>query len=186
MIICKGDSLNKYWISISATKTVLNVKMDASDMTSIAVSKQKWTGWPADISDELSLAQIDIPKRHSLTVNVADAAQSTSSLNVSVIHLAFWPVGIWLNPLSTKPCLLALYLLNVGSNLKSLLMYVPHFASKSMAENGFMFIKDQYECFHPNLLRENSFVLRQWVFLVLHIRTFYFAYCIQLFMKNNS
>jgi hypothetical protein len=61
--------------------------MDASDMTSIAVSKQKWTGWPADISDELSLAQIDIPRRHTLSVNVAtttttDAAQSTSSLNV--------------------------------------------------------------------------------------------------------
>jgi hypothetical protein len=65
--------------------------MDASDMTSIAVSKQKWTGWPADISDELSLAQIDIPRRHTLSVNVAtttttaDAAQSTSSLNVSSI-----------------------------------------------------------------------------------------------------
>jgi hypothetical protein len=62
--------------------------MDASDMTNIAVSKQKWTGWPDDISDELSLAQIDIPKRHSLSVTstttTAASAQSSSSLNVSL------------------------------------------------------------------------------------------------------
>ena len=82
----KKDSFNtgvehrssSHHLTFAATKTVLNVKMDVSDMTNIAVSKQKWTGWPPTISDELSLAQIDIPKQHELTVNVATSQSSPS------------------------------------------------------------------------------------------------------------
>jgi hypothetical protein len=65
-------------IYFAATKTVLEIKIDMSMLTNIAVSKQSWTGWPADIADELSLAQIGIPKRHKLSLRPIPEARSVS------------------------------------------------------------------------------------------------------------
>ena len=53
----------------SATHSVLNVKLDVSSVTNIAVSKQVWTGWPDNVNDDLSLAQLGIPTEHNLYVN---------------------------------------------------------------------------------------------------------------------
>jgi hypothetical protein len=59
---------------------VLKVKLDVATVTGIAVSKQEWTGWPeAAQSDELSLAQIGIPREHSLTVNDKSGARNVSA-----------------------------------------------------------------------------------------------------------
>lgn len=41
-------------------------------LTNIPVSKQVWRGWPDNIADELSLAQIGIPKKHRLFVKPKD------------------------------------------------------------------------------------------------------------------
>ena len=49
-------------------------------LTNISVSKQIWRGWPESIADELSLAQIGIPKRHKLSVKPKD-----NSMNVSKV-----------------------------------------------------------------------------------------------------
>ena len=61
---------------VAATKTVLDIKIDISMLTNIPVSKQIWRGWPNDIADELSLAQIGIPKRHKLYVSQRDDSSS--------------------------------------------------------------------------------------------------------------
>merc|ERR1712223_1792660 len=45
-------------------------------------SKQIWRGWPESIADELSLAQIGIPKRHKLSVKPKD-----NSMNMPIIDL---------------------------------------------------------------------------------------------------
>ena len=52
-------------------------------LTNISVSKQIWKGWPEDIADELSLAQIGIPKRHKLSLRPKDEY----SMNVSVVRV---------------------------------------------------------------------------------------------------
>ncbi len=57
-----------------------------STLTTIPVSKQDWNGWPDDISDELSLAQIGIPREHHLTVRPA----SDSSRNVTTTINVKW------------------------------------------------------------------------------------------------
>ena len=51
---------NQYFFA--ATQTVLNVKLDLSTLTEVSVSRQIWTGWPDDVADELTLAQIGIPR----------------------------------------------------------------------------------------------------------------------------
>lgn len=45
------------------------MKLDVSSVTNIAVSKQVWTGWPDNVNDDLSLAQLGIPTEHNLYVN---------------------------------------------------------------------------------------------------------------------
>ena len=45
------------------------MKLDVSSVTNIAVSKQVWTGWPDNVNDDLSLAQLGIPSEHNLYVN---------------------------------------------------------------------------------------------------------------------
>ena len=66
-----------------ATKTVLDIKIDISMLTNIPVSKQVWRGWPNDIADELSLAQIGIQKRHRLFVKPKDdSARNVSSITI--------------------------------------------------------------------------------------------------------
>ena len=79
--------------SIAATHTVLNVKLDMAGLVSIPVSKQIWTGWPENIAEDLSLAQIGIPQEHKLTVdtsgpkNVRKPSTRTSSTRSSyVLH----------------------------------------------------------------------------------------------------
>ena len=49
---------------------MLNVKLDISNLTDIPVSRQKWVGWPEGISDDLTLAQIEIPRHHELFLSV--------------------------------------------------------------------------------------------------------------------
>jgi len=58
-----------YKLNFRPTQNVLNVKLDLSSLTNVPVSRQKWTGWPDDIADELTLAQIGIPREHHLTMD---------------------------------------------------------------------------------------------------------------------
>ena len=71
----------KVFFCISATKTVLDIKIDISMLTNIPVSKQVWRGWPESIADELSLAQIGIPKKHKLFVKPKDDSARSVSKN---------------------------------------------------------------------------------------------------------
>jgi hypothetical protein len=45
------------------------MKIDLSHLTDIPVSKQLWTGWPENVNDQLSLAQLGIPQEFSLLLN---------------------------------------------------------------------------------------------------------------------
>lgn len=58
-----------YNLNFRPTHSVLNVKLDVSSVTNIAVSKQAWRGWPENVNDDLSLAQLGIPTQHNLYVN---------------------------------------------------------------------------------------------------------------------
>jgi len=58
-----------YKLNFRPTQTVLNVKLDLSTLTEVSVSRQIWTGWPDDVADELTLAQIGIPREHHLTID---------------------------------------------------------------------------------------------------------------------
>ena len=69
-----------YNLNFRPTKTILDIKIDVSMFTNIPVSKQIWRGWPDNIADELSLAQIGIPKKHKVSVRPKD----DTSRNVSV------------------------------------------------------------------------------------------------------
>lgn len=71
-----------YSLNFRPTKTVLDIKIDISMLTNIPVSKQVWRGWPNDIADELSLAQIGIQKRHRLFVKPKD----DSARNMPVLN----------------------------------------------------------------------------------------------------
>jgi hypothetical protein len=64
------DTTKTYNLNFRPTYTVLNVKLDASNLTDIPVSRQKWTGWPEGISDDLTLAQIDIPRHHEMQLSL--------------------------------------------------------------------------------------------------------------------
>ena len=70
-----------------ATKTILDIKIDISMLTNISVSKQIWRGWPESIADELSLAQIGIPKRHKLSVKPKDNSMNVSKVANKLIIL---------------------------------------------------------------------------------------------------
>ena len=76
-----------YLFFITATKTVLDIKIDVSMLTNIPVSKQVWRGWPESIADELSLAQIGISKKHKLYVKPKDdTSRNVSNYNeVSIL-----------------------------------------------------------------------------------------------------
>lgn len=41
-------------INFPGTKTVLEVKRDISDLTNIPVRHQLWSGWPSQITDDVS------------------------------------------------------------------------------------------------------------------------------------
>ena len=71
-----------YFILFLATKTILDIKIDISMLTNISVSKQIWRGWPEHVADELSLAQIGIPKRHKLSVKPKDNSMNVSSNSI--------------------------------------------------------------------------------------------------------
>ena len=78
--------INRFLLSLTATQTVLSIKLDIGNLTTIPVSKQVWTGWPENVNDDLSLAQLGIPKEHKLLVN----RQSNVSLfnnNVPLLRL---------------------------------------------------------------------------------------------------
>ena len=72
-----------YSLNFRPTKTVLDIKIDVSMLTNIPVSKQVWKGWPEFVADELSLAQLGIPKKHKLSVRPKD----DTSRNVSLLNL---------------------------------------------------------------------------------------------------
>ena len=67
-------------------------------LTNISVSKQIWRGWPESIADELSLAQIGIPKRHKLSVKPKDNSMNVSKVAYiisRIIHLVYHGVNEW-------------------------------------------------------------------------------------------
>lgn len=66
--------------SVAATQTVLNIKLDIATLTDIPVSKQLWTGWPKDVSDDLSLAQLGVQQEQHFTVDRAAPAVRSVSL----------------------------------------------------------------------------------------------------------
>ena len=63
-------------LNFRPTCTVLKVKQDASNLTDIPVSRQNWTGWPVGISDDLTLAQIDIPRHHEMQLSLLPRSSS--------------------------------------------------------------------------------------------------------------
>ena len=69
VLVFGSNTLFDHIYSPTATHSVLNVKLDVSSVTNIAVSKQVWTGWPDNVNDDLSLAQLGIPTEHNLYVN---------------------------------------------------------------------------------------------------------------------
>ncbi|CAB4062344.1 FAF1 [Lepeophtheirus salmonis] len=76
-----------YNLNFSPTLSVLSVKLGTSNVTNIPVSKQVWTGWPEDVNDDLSLAQLGIPQEHYLTLKRLEpklpstSSEGTSSTN---------------------------------------------------------------------------------------------------------
>merc|ERR1712018_924525 len=79
------ESQNRdYSLNFRPTKTILDIKIDVSMLTNIPVSKQIWKGWPDNIADELSLAQIGIPKKHKVSVRPKD----DTSRNMPLVNSA--------------------------------------------------------------------------------------------------
>ena len=67
-------------------------------LTNISVSKQIWRGWPESIADELSLAQIGIPKRHKLSVKPKDNSMNVSKVAYiisRITHLMYHGINEW-------------------------------------------------------------------------------------------
>ena len=63
-----------------------NVKFNVSNVTDIPVSRQRWVGWPDEVTDDMSLAQIGIPRQHELHLSVLSRLQSvTAGRDVSEI-----------------------------------------------------------------------------------------------------
>ena len=91
-----------YSLNFRPTKTVLDIKIDVSMLTNIPVSKQVWKGWPEFVADELSLAQLGIPKKHKLSVRPKD----DTSRNVSLLNLLCWRkiVQLEINYFSDASC----------------------------------------------------------------------------------
>lgn len=75
---------NTYQLNFRPSDTVHNVKFNVSNVTDIAVSRQKWVGWPEGISDDLSLAQIGIPKQHELYLSILSRQPTASGRDVSI------------------------------------------------------------------------------------------------------
>lgn len=58
-----------YTINFLGTKTLLEVKRDVSDLTSIPVRNQSWSGWLPLLTDDLILGASGINLVHELTRN---------------------------------------------------------------------------------------------------------------------
>lgn len=70
LTLTKPDSTKRTFnLNFRPTYSVLNVKLDVSQLSDIPVSRQKWTGWPEGITDDLTLAQIGIPRQHELQLS---------------------------------------------------------------------------------------------------------------------
>ena len=82
----KPDSTKRTFnLNFRPTYSVLNVKLDVSQLSDIPVSRQKWTGWPEGITDDLTLAQIGIPRQHELQLSTLprSSGQDVSYLKIS-------------------------------------------------------------------------------------------------------
>ncbi len=55
-------------VNFPGTKTLLEVKLDVSDLTNIPVRNQLWTGWPPNLTDDVSLI-LKIVCRMILTIS---------------------------------------------------------------------------------------------------------------------
>ena len=80
------------------TYSVLNVKLDVSQLSDIPVSRQNWLGWPEGTADDLTLAQIGIPRQHELQLS---ALPKNSSHDVSIyiyLQLQFKVLLIFILP----------------------------------------------------------------------------------------
>ena len=72
LVVTKEDSSKKTFdLNFRPTCSVLNVKLDVSTFTNIPVSRQKWSGWPEGITDDLTLAQIGIKREHHMSLSIA-------------------------------------------------------------------------------------------------------------------
>ena len=74
-----GDR-NTFTLNFRPTQSVLNVKLDLSNVTNIPVSRQKWIGWPEGISDELTLAQTGISRKHKFYLSEGPRPNATTSV----------------------------------------------------------------------------------------------------------
>ena len=68
-----------YTLNFRPTHTLLDVKLSLCNLTDIPVSRQKWIGWPDRVSDDLSLAQIGIPRHHKLYLSALPRPQSATA-----------------------------------------------------------------------------------------------------------
>ena len=83
LAVTKPDSTKRTFnLNFRPTTSVLNVKLDVSQLSDIPVSRQKWIGWPEGTTDDLTLAQIGIPRQHELHLS---ALQRSSGQDVSII-----------------------------------------------------------------------------------------------------
>ena len=84
LVVTDEAQQRDYSLNFRPTKTILDIKIDVSMLTNIPVSKQVWKGWPDNIADELSLAQIGISKKHKLSVKPKDdTSRNMPLLNTS-------------------------------------------------------------------------------------------------------
>ena len=49
-----GTHNQTHAINFPGTKTILEVKRDVSDLTNIPVRNQLWSGWPSQLTDDVS------------------------------------------------------------------------------------------------------------------------------------
>merc|ERR1719510_2103123 len=83
--VTKEDSSKKTFdLNFRPTCSVLNVKLDVLTFTNIPVSRQKWSGWPEGITDDLTLAEIGIKREHHMSLSIASRHTGRDMPNIDI------------------------------------------------------------------------------------------------------
>ena len=88
LTVTKNDSTKRTFnLNFRPTYSVLNVKLDVSQLSDIPISRQNWIGWPEGTTDDLTLAQIGIPRHHELQLSALPRATAQDVSKVKNIFL---------------------------------------------------------------------------------------------------